>query len=150
MDFEEFLKTNNIVKAHFCKKAKISYQYLQKILNRRSRPSLEVAKRMEEASEHKVSVEEILDKYTKKTLENVCRTSRETENKIKKLCDRMAEVEMILEKVVSRSQLNRYHLDFIQQIIERDKDLPTLEVLESYRENINELIEREWKKNGKK
>ena len=157
MDLEDFLTSNKIVKAQFSKKSKISYQYLQKILKGRAKPSKEIAKRIEEASGNKVSVEEILSAPLIKPPEKVNINSTETENinnyqqksenKMKDLYDRMMLIETVLEKIAPTSQLTRYHLDFIQQIMEREKDgLTMIEVLKSYKENINKLIEDEGKK----
>ena len=61
MDLQEFFEKADITKTAFCKKARISYQYLYRILNKKYIPSKMIARRIEEASEHKVLMHEVLN-----------------------------------------------------------------------------------------
>ena len=59
----------------------------------------------------------------------------------KKIQNRIDEIEGVLESVCPHSLFTKYHLDFIQQIIEREKGKPFLDVVKAYRKNLDDYIE---------
>jgi len=135
MDLEEFFEKNDITKADFCKKLSVSYGYFHQILKKKLTPSKKIARRIEEASDKQVLIKDLIS-----PLDGGYQKLHD--GSIKDLYNKIEEIEKILAYMIPRSQFTSYHLDFLQQMMERDRNETKLSnVLKSYKERLNELIE---------
>lgn len=141
MDLEEFFEKNDITKTDFCKKLRVSYGYFHQILRKKITPSKKIARRIEETSGKQVLIKDVIS-----PLDSGYQKLQDTSISIKDLYGKIKEIEGILAYMIPRSQFTSYHLDFLQQMMERDKGENMSNVLKSYKKKLDELVtEKEMK-----